>query len=559
MKFSIAAATVLSMAAQVSALYKDPGTLFDYSAPLTGTEKCAVISLVMDESGSMSGEQGFMKDKAIPGIISELETQGFATYFCAYGYGSTVYHAGGGLQNGDAHFHGCAVGLDKTIMDYVVSGGFEDTFEAIYWSIRDLPASIGGKDLASSCKTMARNMIVVTDEDSDHSTTNSYTPIKTGNEAKSKGWVINIVANVQIKDSGTALIGAAPFGTSPTLYKQDGSSATSVSYTGTQKVEDMITSGYIDSEFDYPPIAELTDGAIWDLTKLRAGGTVAAAFTDAFIKGKVKEIIEIVTTTSPPVTTGSGPTTSMSGDPHVRLWNGQMFDFHGGCDLVMLSSPEFANGKGLDLHVRTQIKTWWSYIDTAVLRIGSDTFEVQGGLNTAKVWINGVEAALTETGYLRNKISGYNIHYKDVSKKQKKFRIEVGKENIAIETFNDFVRVSVKSENNSKNFSGSKGLMGEYPTGKMLDREGEVVEDTDEFGKEWQVRASEPKLFHATEGVQHPQECAMPVKSTARRLGENLISKEDASLACARVSPEDRDACIFDVLATNDKEMAGAY
>jgi len=225
----------------------------------------------------------------------------------------------------------------------------------------------------------------------------------------------------------------------------------------------------------------------------------------------------------------------------------------------MLSSPEFFNGQGLDLHVRTKIKTWWSYIDTAVLRIGSDTFEVQGGLNTARYWVNGVEGELNESGYLGETISGLKIHYKDVSKKQKKFRIEVGQENIAMETFNDFVRVSVKSVNNSKNFKDSKGLMGEYPTGAMLDREGQVVEDTDEFGMEWQVRASEAKLFHASEGVQHPAECAMPVKTTARRLGENLITQEDAALACTRVSPEDRDACIFDVLATNDKEMAGAY
>lgn len=558
MKFTIAAATILSLATQAEAIYKDPGELYDYDAPLTGEKKCVVISVVMDESGSMEGEQTFMKETAVPAIMDSLQGDGFETFLCSYGYGSYIAHAGL-EQTGDAHFHGCSSGFDAGIMDYVAAGLFEDTFEAIYWSIRDLPKTIEGKDLASTCKTMARNMIVVTDEDSDQSSTNTYTPIKTGNDAKDKGWVVNIIANVQIADGGDSLIGAAPKGTSPILYKQNGDSYTK--YTGTTNAESLITGGAADSEYHYPPITELTAGAIWDIKKLRDVDS-STAFSKAFIEGKIQEIKDAKTTTSPPVTT----TTTLpfsggsSGDPHVKLWNGHMFDFHGGCDLVLLNSPEFSNGKGLDIHIRTKINTWWSYIDAAVIRIGSDTFEVRGGLNTAKYWINGVEGELKESGILEETISGFKIDYKDVSKKQKKFRIDVGHDVFAIETFNDWVRVNVKAAPKGKGFLGSKGLMGEFPTGKMLDREGQVVEDSDEFGKEWQVRMNEAKLFHSIEGVQHPAECAMPVKSTARRLGETLISHEVAALACARVSsPEDREACIFDVLATNDKEMAGAY
>ena len=48
-------------------------------------------------------------------------------------------------------------------------------------------------------------------------------------------------------------------------------------------------------------------------------------------------------------------------------------------------------------------------------------------------------------------------------------------------------------------------------------------------------------------------------KTAARRLGEAFISEEDADNACARVAPEDKDACIFDVMATNDKDVAGSY
>ena len=73
-------------------------------------------------------------------------------------------------------------------------------------------------------------------------------------------------------------------------------------------------------------------------------------------------------------------------------------------------------------------------------------------------------------------------------------------------------------------------------------------------------------LFHTSEGtVQAPQKCAMPTNTKAslrasrRRLGEVLISEEDAELACAKVDKDDRDSCIADILATNDKSMAGAY
>ena len=43
--------------------------------------------------------------------------------------------------------------------------------------------------------------------------------------------------------------------------------------------------------------------------------------------------------------------------------------FHGECDLVLLHSEEFHNGAGLDLHIRTTIQDYFSYIETAALRV----------------------------------------------------------------------------------------------------------------------------------------------------------------------------------------------
>ena len=44
-----------------------------------------------------------------------------------------------------------------------------------------------------------------------------------------------------------------------------------------------------------------------------------------------------------------------------------------------------------------------------------------------------------------------------------------------------------------------------------------------------------------------------------RRLASSTISRDDAELACSRVLEEERDLCIFDVMATNDFGTVGAY
>ena len=45
-----------------------------------------------------------------------------------------------------------------------------------------------------------------------------------------------------------------------------------------------------------------------------------------------------------------------SGDPHFETFGGFKYDFHGGCDLDLYQNPEFANGLGLNVQIRTNIK-----------------------------------------------------------------------------------------------------------------------------------------------------------------------------------------------------------
>ena len=231
---------------------------------------------------------------------------------------------------------------------------------------------------------------------------------------------------------------------------------------------------------------------------------------------------------------------------------------HGSCDLVMLTNPSFDNGKGMEVHIRTKIEAFYSYISAAAIRIGDDIFEVQGGSVEHTYWLNGVHEAP-----LPASLSGHPVdHY--VEKKQKRktrkfgFEIVIGKrgEKIRIEYYKHFVSIFFR-EATEQNFGSSAGLFGSYQTGLKLARDGfTVMENASEFGMEWQVRGDDPKLFHNVSGgvVQYPERCQLPTTTAeeSRRLRVDGVTNEQAHETCALVDPEDYDDCVFDVIALDD-------
>jgi hypothetical protein len=261
------------------------------------------------------------------------------------------------------------------------------------------------------------------------------------------------------------------------------------------------------------------------------------------------------------------------GDPHFKTWTHEQFDFHGACDLVLLNNPKFDNDAGMDIHIRTKIRFSWSYIETAILRIGQDTLEIMGG-DLRRYWINGVFGSGGSD--FPTKIGGYTVDYVKKGSgpsKQRIYTVDLGKgEKIILKTYKDFVSVDLKAIDD-ETFADSVGLMGSYTTGHKIARDGEtIMNDPVAFGQEWQVLATEPKLFHSLEGPQQPlQQCEMPAKRRlnkgVRRLGQPevedtpavTISQSAAEAACRRVTGEDHDLCVFDVMATSDIDMAGAY
>jgi len=250
------------------------------------------------------------------------------------------------------------------------------------------------------------------------------------------------------------------------------------------------------------------------------------------------------------------------GDPHIKTWSGAKYDFHGVCDLVLLLNPSFKNGVGLDIHLRTKQTRSWSYVSSVAVRIGEDTLEVMGGAAENRYWFNGLQGQNVPTdSVLPITVSGYPINFRQVTAKSREFEIQLGVEQkIIIQTWNAFVRVNLSGVR-SEEFAESLGLMGTFPTGLKMARDSNtIIDDADDFGQEWQVLPSEPKLFHDVDGPQAPEKCEIPSRvDMRRRLAESSISMEEAKLACSRVSDEDQDVCIFDVMATNDVNVAGAY
>ena len=271
---------------------------------------------------------------------------------------------------------------------------------------------------------------------------------------------------------------------------------------------------------------------------------------------------EVMTETSAPGT---------KGDPHFKTHGGEMYDFHGGCDLVLLDNPDFMGGLGMLIHIRTKIETWWSYVESSVVRIGDETLEINGGSKDQWLYINGVaNEPLEDSKWYVAHVGGLKLRYKQASGNgEAHLYFGDGKyEKLTMKTYNEFVKVEVAAKN-SEYYLGSHGLLGRFPDGLRVGRDGEsFIEDVNAFGQEWQVSSEEPKLFHSYEGewvVPAGQKCAMPENTLAKqKLRQRRLAKgmpmEEAEKACSHLeSAADRKACVFDVVSTQDVNMASVW
>lgn len=203
----------------------------------------------------------------------------------------------------------------------------------------------------------------------------------------------------------------------------------------------------------------------------------------------------------------------------------------------------------------------FSSISAAVLQVGDESLEVIGDTKDSLFCINKQPCKRNVDNGIVGVISGYPISYEELNSKQDEFIVDLGgNASITMRTLAKLVRVSIKGAAKD-NFGTTRGLLGAYGTDKLLGRDdNRIFEDTNEFGQEWQVLPSDGMLFHNAEGPQAPEKCEIPTTSNIRRrLKELNVNEEEAMVVCAHVSPEVFDICVFDVMATGDKDVVGAY
>ena len=231
--------------------------------------------------------------------------------------------------------------------------------------------------------------------------------------------------------------------------------------------------------------------------------------------------------------------------------------------MVFLNNPGFNHGQGMRIHMRTKKLRWWSFVESAVIQIGNDTLEIMGGDHESRYWVNGVLGPKNiVSGMQPFTIGGFDVRFRVLSDHKFQYKIFLNNgQTVILRSVKDFMHVELTGHN-AEDFATSQGILGSYEDGLMLARDGiTVLEDPNEFGLEWQVHHDEPMLFHNVEGPQHPVKCAMPdhAEPERRRLGEQTVSRQAAELACKHVDQESKRDCVFDVMATNDIDMAGAY
>ena len=229
----------------------------------------------------------------------------------------------------------------------------------------------------------------------------------------------------------------------------------------------------------------------------------------------------------------------------------------------MVHSEKFHNGAGFDLHARTTIMDYFSYMETAALRVGPFTLEFYND----KVFFNGYQFKPSQLPFEFGEENKYKLSVMEVEegknpKYYQYYKVDLGADSFMLFKFyKEFLTISISGH--PKDFEDSVGLLGDYETGAMISRDGKVLSNFELMGFEWQVNPEDPSLFMNLRGPQLPFEpCRLPTaaRPARRHLRANRILAEAAQQACAHVGGgTDRDLCVDDVLQTGDVGLADLW
>lgn len=267
----------------------------------------------------------------------------------------------------------------------------------------------------------------------------------------------------------------------------------------------------------------------------------------------------------------------------VHTWNDNRLELHGQCDIVMVSVHNFARTHDttsidLDIHLRTQVARYRSYIKSAAIRIGHDILEVQGTTagkdeggdddddDKLQHWIN--------HEYMGGLTPLAGLFPINIGSCQNKYTVDLHSvyrgQAIEIQSFNGFVTVKIVHATEAS-FGKSVGILGDFVTGTTYARDGAtILNDSSELGNEWQVLPSDGMLFReSTNHPQFPESCLLPEDANGEKKKEDKdnhrsekdnISREKAEAACGMLKdPIKRKDCVPTILLTQDIEMVKIY
>ena len=234
------------------------------------------IVIIMDQSGSMSGEQAFISS-VIQSLDAGLVGAGVTNRtYSAIGYGGS----GAGLPQALVNTTAGAAGAAAIAANpFSASGGFEDGYEAIDFALNN-----------TGTNGYAKNYILISDEDRDVRNPGQFTFNSILQDMVGDDVVLNVINNyfgtMNVNGGPNNAIGHDSAGTS---YNPDGLGGYLQGLAGAMSTGFNVD-GFGTTVQDYYNLALATQGAAWDLNLLRAGGNSLTSFRNAFLDIKVQEI-----------------------------------------------------------------------------------------------------------------------------------------------------------------------------------------------------------------------------------------------------------------------------
>ena len=236
--------------------------------PDSGTDLgSADIIFIVDESGSMAGEQAWLGN-IIQSMDSSLSAAGLTNNrFGLVGFTSSgrVLRSGADALMTAASFR-TATGLLST-----GQGGAEDGYLGIDFALRSFQFRPG----------TVRCVVLVTDEERT-TVSSSLTFASTRQLLLSQNINFSLIANANLKDtSDSAVFGVAADGTA---YSSNGSGGSTSTSGGRFVGSESVGGGDIANiKTEYVDLAWQADGITWDLNFLRDSAAAATVFTEVFV------------------------------------------------------------------------------------------------------------------------------------------------------------------------------------------------------------------------------------------------------------------------------------